>query len=116
MADNSSALNYLSCPSGGFLSVCYESGQSGFIGCCNNDPCSSLGCSDGNLQSTSFNTQYYGKIPDQGCSEVGALFHTCNSTSPPFWGCCKTNPCGPSGCPTGDLDGAEIKQQPGNPF
>jgi len=115
--DNSTALATLSCPLGGFLSVCYKSGQSQFIGCCDDDACGPAGCSDGNLRNTSFTPGLPIILQDQNC--IDGLFWTCNFTSPPFWGCCKTNPCNNSsspGCPAADLAAAVIKNEPGNPF
>lgn len=91
----------MSCPSGGTFSVCEK--KSHFIGCCEStNPCDP-GCSAGQLQNTSFNASLIGSIPDQQCNR-GASFYMCATTNPPFWGCCKSNPCQTdNGCPASDL-------------
>jgi hypothetical protein len=117
--ENSTALATLSCPLGGFLSVCYEPGQSQFIGCCDGDACGPAGCSDGNLRSTSFTPDLPIVLQDQKCETGKLQFWTCNQTSPPFWGCCAINPCqsnSPHGCPSTSLIAALIKNETGNPF
>lgn len=93
-----------SCPLGGQWYVC-ETG-SRFVGCCGNDPCN-FGCKQGDLKPASFNPALHGLFPDLLCS--AAAFYTCNATSPPFMGCCKSNPCrGGRGCPTLDLAAAYL--------
>lgn len=96
-----------SCPSGGTWYAC-ESGSS-FVGCCNSEPCSN-GCSDGDLAPASFDPTYFGKFPDQQCS-TGSRWYTCAATSPPFLGCCKSNPC-TSGCPVGDVTAGFLSSNP----
>jgi hypothetical protein len=73
-----------------------------FFGCCNNDPCR-LGCKQGDLEPTSFNPAAWSTFPDLECSS--GQFWTCRDTSPPFMGCCRTNPCS-LGCPIEDLSSA----------
>lgn len=87
--------------------------ESQFVGCCTTDPCE-LGCSAGNLIAASFNLDLYGTIPDLECAR-GAQFYTCNSTTPPFWGCCKSNPCNQNGCPDADLSAANLGINPQAP-
>lgn len=91
-----------SCPLGGQWYICDVGSK--FTGCCNNDPCSS-GCKQGNLKPASFNMASYGSFPDLECNT--GSFYTCRDTSPPFMGCCKSNPC-KQGCPTQDLAAAYL--------
>lgn len=86
------------CPSGGQWYAC-EAG-SRFVGCCDDDPCSIRGCNQGNLKPASFNPAHHGTFPDLECNSGN--WYTCNGTSPPFMGCCKSNACA-QGCPTEDL-------------
>ena len=87
-----------SCPSGGTWYACGSG--SNFVGCCNSFPCD-LGCPDGNLEPASFDPAFYGQFPDQDCP-TGSTWHTCAATTPPFMGCCKSDPC-TDGCPQGDI-------------
>ena len=96
-----------SCPSGGTWYAC--SSGSNFVGCCNSEPCSN-GCPDGNLEPASFDPNYYGQFSDQQCSS-GSRWYTCSKTSPPFLGCCKSNPC-ISGCPVGDVTAGFLSSNP----
>ena len=91
-----------SCPLGGQWYVCDAGSR--FVGCCNNDPCS-LGCKQGNLKPASFNPAFYSLFPDILCDS--ASFYTCQNASPPFLGCCKSDPCN-RGCPTVDLVAAYL--------
>jgi hypothetical protein len=101
----------MSCPSGGTFSVCTQGGSSNFIGCCGSpNPCS-YGCPDGQLKPTSLNASYVGQVPDQICN-IEAQFYQCADTSPPFWGCCKSNPCVQNGCPQGDLSPTVLSNVP----
>jgi hypothetical protein len=103
----------MNCPSGGTFSICTQEGSSNFIGCCEfPNPCES-GCPDSQIQPTSFNASFFGSVPDQNC-EAGALFYQCAETSPPFWGCCKSNPCTQNNCPHTDLSPATISSNPAN--
>jgi hypothetical protein len=98
-----------SCPSGGTFWLCPNT-TSNFIGCCNSDgPCDS-GCPASQLQAASVNASLVGQVPDQQCPS-GAQFYQCSGTSPPFWGCCKSNPCQQNGCPAKDLAPAIINSQ-----
>lgn len=88
------------CSSGGDYHAC---DSTRFVGCCTIDPCASGSCDDDHLKSMSFDSHLYSTaFKDQACSIGG--WYTCNSTNPPFVGCCKSNPCATkSGCPAGDL-------------
>jgi hypothetical protein len=100
-----------SCPAGGTWYVCGAGSKSKFVGCCSTDPCSSKsnGCPAGSLQPAAFSASAYGTFADQECS--AGLFYTC--TSPPFLGCCKSNPCAQGGCPRTDLASAFLSSDPG---
>lgn len=50
----------------------------------------------------------YGQVPDQDCDSSDAPFFTCNTTTPTFWGCCKSNPCDLGSCPGASLVGAKL--------
>ncbi|KAF2459472.1 hypothetical protein BDY21DRAFT_191238 [Lineolata rhizophorae] len=89
-----------SCPSGGSFHVCTSGSR--FVGCCRSlDPCSDLGCSDGNIEPASFDASAYGTFSDQECP-TGSSFYACADADPPFMGCCQSNPCN-EGCPDDDL-------------
>lgn len=95
------------CASGGTWYAC--SSGSGFVGCCTSDPCDN-GCAQSDLEPVTFDKDDYGTLPGANCTS--ALFYTCANNTPPFWGCCKSNPCTggdtPGGCPSADLTGAFI--------
>jgi hypothetical protein len=121
-----------SCPSGGQFYACNGTITS-FAGCCTSDACNNAivnvgganansdgktitaaelaavnqeACPAANMKSMSFNASTYGQFPDQQCSDGTSKFYTCAETSPPFMGCCKSDPCHTgSGCPAGDLVG-----------
>ncbi|EPS40570.1 hypothetical protein H072_5533 [Dactylellina haptotyla CBS 200.50] len=99
------------CPNGGSWWAC-SSVQSGFVGCCTVNPCTSVGCAAGNIRAASLGTIAYGSSPDQACRS-GGQFYTCSS--PSFWGCCKSVPCG-TGCPQADLAPASLSDVSDNPF
>lgn len=88
------------CSSGGDYHAC---DSTRFVGCCSINPCVDGSCDDDHLKPMSFDSQLYSTaFKDQLCST--GSWYTCNSTIPPFVGCCKSNPCGTkSGCPAGDL-------------
>jgi hypothetical protein len=107
MVNNSTRIT--SCPAGGTFWLCPNT-LSNFIGCCkSNGPCDS-GCSASELQPTAVTASLVGTLPDQQCPS-GAQFYQCANTSPPFWGCCKSDPCQQNGCPTQDLSPAIISSQ-----
>lgn len=101
-----------SCPQKGAFYVCAESAVR-FVGCCASDPCGNGGvCADDDLATATFSADSYADIPPQNCSaSVGADWYTCKSTSPPFLGCCVSNPCtaaASGGCPRADLRAAQL--------
>jgi hypothetical protein len=101
----------MSCPAGGMFSVCSQNGSSRFIGCCESlNPCDN-GCSAGQMVPTSLNASFVGQVSDQDCP-IEALFYQCKATTPPFWGCCKSNPCLSNGCPQTDLAPATLSSVP----
>ncbi|KAI1865765.1 hypothetical protein JX265_008088 [Neoarthrinium moseri] len=97
----------LSCPNGGTFYICEASARR-FIGCCDEDPCSGgLGlCNSGSLHAASFDADSYNSIPPESCFSSG-LWYTCANASPPFLGCCLSNPCN-GGCPESDLTAARL--------
>jgi hypothetical protein len=95
------------CPAGGDWYVCTTGTQ--FLGCCADNPCQD-GCSAGDLRPASYNTTYTGKFSDQQCD--AGLFYTCADTTPPFLGCCESNPCVIGNCPQSDLAGAFLSSNP----
>jgi hypothetical protein len=99
------------CPSGGYYYVCPSGSK--FFGCCQthseDDVCQN-GCSAGNLKPLSYNSSYAGRFSDQQCT--AGKYYTCAKTSPPFLGCCKSNPCQQSGCPVDDLAAAFLSNNP----
>lgn len=99
-----------SCPSGGKFYACNQG--SNFVGCCNVEPCGQ-GCADGSLEPASFNIAFHGQFPDQQCPR-GSRWYTCTATTPPFMGCCKSNPCAQHGCPVGDLTAGFLDSNPNN--
>lgn len=74
--------------------------------CSTMDPCAdgTSTCPSKKLCSASFSLSNYGDILPLDCNnEKGAsIWYTCNSTSPPFLGCYKSDPCGAS-CAQADL-------------
>ncbi|KAF1826146.1 uncharacterized protein K489DRAFT_108334 [Dissoconium aciculare CBS 342.82] len=98
----------MSCPTGGTFYACNSGTR--FVGCCASNPCGSNGCPAGNLKPASFPAAQYGSMTDQQC-EAGE-FYTCAATSPPFWGCCKTNPCNAGSCGSTFLSAAFLSNNP----
>ena len=96
------------CPSGGDWYSCGYGSH--FVGCCRSQPCVN-DCPAGTLEPASFDTSYYGQFPDQQCP-AGSQWYTCTGTTPAFMGCCKSNPCPQSGCPTGDLTPGFLSSNP----
>lgn len=92
------------CPQGGKYYACPDS-KFRFVGCCKADACLN-GCSAGNLALLSFDASFKGKVQDQQCSS-GSQWYTCLNSSPPFMGCCKSNPCN-NGCPATDLTAGSL--------
>ncbi|PYH89619.1 hypothetical protein BO71DRAFT_402889 [Aspergillus ellipticus CBS 707.79] len=87
------------CPNGGSWFVCPSAPY--FVGCCASDPCSDSTCPS--LYPASFNSSIFDEIVANRCiDQPSTNWYTCNTTSPTFIGCCKSNPCG-DGCPDDDL-------------
>lgn len=105
-----------SCPKGGAFYICPEKKHE-FLGCCTVNPCTeerSGVCPDDQLEAATFSIAKYDILPAQGCdvSIQEALFYTCNGSSPPFMGCCASNPCN-AGCPQDKLRPAVLNNLPG---
>ena len=77
-----------------------------FLGCCANgspaDTCTT-GCPQEDLLPASFEKEYYDYTTSAACTQ--GSWWSCENTSPPFLGCCLSNPC-LSGCPATDLRAA----------
>lgn len=67
------------------------------------------GCPQNGLQPASFEKQYSSDVRDAQCSS-GGEWYMCPDTTPPFLGCCQTNPCSQKGCPSGQLVGALLSE------
>ncbi|KAM7192213.1 hypothetical protein V8F33_008487, partial [Rhypophila sp. PSN 637] len=95
----------ITCPYGGSFFIC-EHNTTEFIGCCTIDPCAggTGTCPQKNLRPTSFARSHFDDILPLNCNnEKGSsIWYTCNFTSPPFLGCCKSDPCNAL-CPQADL-------------
>ena len=75
-----------------------------FLGCCNGESVSYV-CNSGcyNQIPASFEAHYYNDVTKNDCSS-GSEWYVCKHTTPPFFGCCKTNACSNNtSCPSGDL-------------
>lgn len=101
----------LSCPSKGQFYVC-ENAAIRFVGCCTVDPCAdgSGSCPQSALTPASFSSDHYDTIPAQNCAAPSNSSHwfTCQSSQPPFLGCCNVNACQNNGCPTDSLLSATL--------
>ena len=77
-----------------------------FLGCCANgspaDTCTT-GCPQEDLLPATFEKEYYDYTTSAACTQ--GSWWSCENTSPPFLGCCLSNPC-LSGCPATDLRAA----------
>ncbi|KAB5572237.1 hypothetical protein GE09DRAFT_992736 [Coniochaeta sp. 2T2.1] len=100
----------LTCPYGGNFYVC-EHNTTEFVGCCTTDPGhDGQGiCPKDHLRNASFSPRDFADIMPQDCGDVPSLWYTCNFTSPPFLGCCKTNPCD-APCAPADLTPAKLSR------
>lgn len=100
----------MSCPAGGSFYACADG--SNFVGCCGSNPCAN-GCPAGLLEPAGFDPNQYGQFGDQQCD--AGLFYTCifdSQSSSTFMGCCKSNACSQKQCPTDDLAGAFLSDNP----
>lgn len=109
----------LACPAGGFPYIC-EGNATEFIGCCASDPCANGQgeCPVADLRTTSFSRDAYASIPEQNCSDPrgAAVWYTCKFNTPPFLGCCASNPCldENESCPQSNLLPAKLSSDPTN--
>ncbi|KAK6533163.1 hypothetical protein TWF281_007316 [Arthrobotrys megalospora] len=103
------------CPNGGQWYSCGAQAD-GFVGCCTSNPCTSVGCTAGNIRAAGLGNIDYNTTPDQSCL-AGGLFYTCVGP-PSFWGCCKSNPCSRTTveCPQTDVAPVSLIQNADNPF
>jgi hypothetical protein len=96
----------VTCPRDGSRWYACDSG-SRFVGCCKLDPCKH-GCDKDYIGAASFSANSFEQIPDAACP-VAASFFMCSkslASVSSYWGCCKSIPCGGSGCPVGDVSPA----------
>lgn len=107
---NPNATLGLSCPSGGKFYVC-DTATIRFLGCCTSDPCSdgSGECPTANLRTSSFSSDHYDDISAQNCvgADAATSWFTCKA-SPPFLGCCKSDPCAAGSCAQANLIAAQL--------
>lgn len=98
----------ISCPNGGNFYVC-QGNVTQFLGCCDVNPCSNGkgSCPDTSLHNISYSAAIYDLVPPQACVDDG-LWYTCKETSPPFMGCCLTNPCQTGGCYGNNVTAARL--------
>ena len=90
------------CPLNGTFYAC-EFGER-FLGCCaNGSPAVTSGCPQEDLLPASFKKEYYAYTTSAACTQ--GSWWSCADTSPPFLGCCLSNPC-LNGCPATDLRAA----------
>lgn len=108
----------LSCPYGGDFYIC-QGAKIEFVGCCTSNPCSdgSGSCIKEKLRPSSFSMTQYAKIPSLGCDDSQPrpelkppLWYTCIAPTPPFMGCCFSNPCG-DGCPQVNVSAARLPDE-----
>lgn len=97
-----------SCPAGGEFYACDYGWR--FVGCCTSEPCDN-GCDGSHLKPSSFLKEKYADIPGALCPG-GSLWYKCAGTTPPFMGCCKSDPCKQNGCPAKDLTAATLASNP----
>lgn len=100
------------CPNGDSFTAFYACDHgTRFLGCCA-DITGTEVCADGctNVQPASFDKDYYDQVTRNGCQDSQGQWYTCQDTSTPFLGCCKSNPCSNNGCPEGDLVPAQLSR------
>ncbi|KAK4216808.1 hypothetical protein QBC37DRAFT_370696 [Rhypophila decipiens] len=113
----------LPCPSGGTFYICADS-PTQFIGCCTVDACASSSssstletrnggggeCPSANLRLSSFSADTYNELPPQDCDDARgtSIWWTCKFNTPPFMGCCSTNPCVSGTCSDENLVPAKL--------
>ena len=80
-----------------------------FLGCCADTAGTEVcahGCSI--VQTAGFVKDYYYQVTKNECQSSEGQWYTCQDTTSPFLGCCKTNPCSEGGCSDQDLVGARL--------
>ncbi|KAL4878809.1 hypothetical protein BJY04DRAFT_195117 [Aspergillus karnatakaensis] len=96
---------HFTCPSGGTWYVCPD--EPYFVGCCSSDPCSNTNTTSPcpNVYPAAFESSIFDQIRPNTCLDSdNSNWFTCNFTSPPFLGCCSSNPCATTdGCPVDDV-------------
>ncbi|ROW01907.1 hypothetical protein VMCG_05531 [Cytospora schulzeri] len=107
----------LTCPDGGDFYVCQDA-ETQFLGCCTIDPCASGKgyCPQDSLRNSSYSKDSYISIPPENCASPynSTSWYTCSGVTPPFMGCCASNPCRNNGCPSDDLLAARVDDDPSN--
>ncbi|KAL4956648.1 hypothetical protein BDW69DRAFT_76010 [Aspergillus filifer] len=99
---------HFTCPRGGTWYVCPD--EPYFVGCCSSDPCTNSNttspCPDvyaASYDASAFGGTIFNSIRPNTCIDrPNTNWFTCNFTSPPFIGCCASNPCS-EGCPDDDV-------------
>ncbi|KAL4968113.1 uncharacterized protein BDV14DRAFT_8622 [Aspergillus stella-maris] len=99
---------HFTCPRGGTWYVCPD--EPYFVGCCSSDPCTNSNttspCPDvyaASYDAGAFGGTIFDSIRPNTCIDrPNTNWFTCNFTSPPFIGCCASNPCS-EGCPDDDV-------------
>ena len=106
------------CPSGGTWYACPD--EPYFLGCCSSDPCTNSNttspCPD--VYAASFNPSIFDSISPNTCVNSSSnKWYSCNHTSPPFLGCCSSNPCEKThGCPKEDIIASSWSQSRSDQF
>ena len=98
------------CPSNSTFLACDYGTR--FLGCClstlsSNEVCGT-GCPPSSLTQLSFEQEYSNQVTEGTCGSSEGKWYTCPDSTPPFLGCCKSNPCQTGGCPAGDLVSAAL--------
>lgn len=116
-SSGSTSCNF-TCPSGGTWYVCPD--EPYFLGCCSSDPCTSSNttspCPD--VYAAAFKPSVFNSISPNTCINAPSnKWYTCNHTSPPFLGCCASNPCDQThGCPKDDILASSWSQSRNDQF
>ncbi|ATY62695.1 hypothetical protein A9K55_009052 [Cordyceps militaris] len=111
MADNNPF--GLKCVSNG-AQLYVNSTSSAYLGCCVSDPriTDDALCPQSDIRAMTFDKAMYNNIEPQQCAKGKSSWYTCALTTPPFIGCCTTNPCLNGGCPSSNLGSATLSSNP----